>query len=272
MPESSPEGTPLLATENLVAGFGSTRVLDGISMHVSRGEALVIMGPSGTGKTVLLKHLIGLLKPISGSVLLDGIDFWSLPPEEQVRARQRYGIAFQDGALFDSLTVFDNVAFPLRRMTDLEEAAITARVNECLRIVRLRLKGDEYPSQLSTGMKRRVGFARAISLEPEILLFDEPTSGLDPVMSTVMAKVIATLKNRLNAATVVVTHDLATARIVADRVALLFGGRIIAEAPRDEFFNLPDPAVRQLVEARMEGPLTPQDEVSDLERLENHRP
>lgn len=258
----SESDVPLLSAEDLVGGFGERRVLDGISLSVARGESLVIMGPSGTGKTVLLKHLIGLLRPISGRLLVDGKDFWALSPAEQTRTRQRYGIAFQEGALFDSMNVFDNIAFPLRRHTQLDEPAIRARVMDCLRLVRLPLRGDEAPSQLSTGMRRRVGFARAIALEPEILLFDEPTSGLDPVMVTVMSQVIVALKERLHPATVTVTHDLACARTIADRIALLFRGRLIAQAPRDQFFELPDPAVRQLVEARVEGPLLPREEIA----------
>lgn len=251
----------MLEARDLVGGFGDRRVLNGVSLRVARGESLVIMGPSGTGKTVLLKHLIGLQRPFSGSVLVSGQDLWSLRRRDQVRLRRRFGISFQEGALLDSLNVFDNIAFPLRRQTRLDEPTIRGRVMQCLRTVRLPLSGAERTPQLSTGMRRRVGFARAIALEPEILLFDEPTSGLDPMMVTVMAEVIVALKQQLSAAVVTVTHDLTCARAIADRVALIFEGRLIAEAPRDRFFELPDPAVRQLVEGRPEGPLMPRGEL-----------
>lgn len=252
---------PLLAAENLTAGFGRKVVLEHVNLTVSRGESLVVMGPSGVGKTVLLKHLIGLSRPLGGKVLVDGVELWSLPARERVRVRQRFGIAFQDAALFDSLSVFENVAFPLRRHSQLGEEAIRQRVEACLQMVRLRLTGDETTSQLSTGMRRRVGFARAIAREPEILLFDEPTAGLDPVMVTVMSEVISSLNRRLRPATVTVTHDLTFARRVADRIALLVRGHLVAQAPRDEFFELSHPAVRQFLEGRVDGPILASEEL-----------
>ncbi|MBX5482358.1 MAG: ATP-binding cassette domain-containing protein [Myxococcaceae bacterium] len=255
---------PLLSTEALTGGVPGRILLEEITTQIRRGECLVLMGPSGAGKTVLLKHLIGLMRPVSGTVRVDGVDFWSLSPAEQVRTRQRYGFAFQQGALFDSLSVFDNVAFPLRRHTQLSEERIAERVRQCLHWVQLRISGRESISELSIGMRRRVGFARAIALEPEILLFDEPTAGLDPVMVTVMSQLINSLKARLRPATVVVTHDLACARDVADRIALLVQRRIVAEAPRDVFFDLTDPVVRQFVEGKPFGPLLPPEEL--LER------
>ncbi len=253
------EAEAVLQTEDLTRTFGPRQVLDGVSLEVRRGEVLAIMGPSGTGKSVLLKHLIGLLRPESGRVRVFGKDFWALSGRDQRLLRRRYGLAFQEGALFDSMSVGENVAFPLlqARYGDLDR--IEARVAECLSWV--RLPGIEHlpTSALSTGMRRRVGFARAIALEPEILLFDEPTAGLDPVLVTVMSKLMRELHLKLRATTVMVTHDLSSARLVADRVALLFRGRIVTSAPTDAFFELEHPLVRQFVEAREEGPLTDQE-------------
>lgn len=240
----------------LTRSFGGRRVLDELSLDVFRGEVVVVMGPSGSGKSVLLRHLIGLIAPDSGQLQVAGEDFWALRAHERRRLRRRFGIAFQEGALFDSMTVFDNVAFPLRRHTSWSRRQIRERVRACLALVRLPGVEDRLPSQLSTGMRRRVGFARAIALEPEFLLFDEPTAGLDPMTARIIDQGISTLCVQLRATTVVVTHDLATARGVAHRVALLFGGKIVADAPVERFFTLPHPAVRQLVEARPEGPLT----------------
>lgn len=256
----------LVTTEGLVKVYAGRHVLDGIDLHLQKGESLVIMGPSGVGKSVLLKHLIGLIRPDQGTVRIEGRDFWSLDHDEQVLMRRRFGIAFQEGALFDSMSVFDNVAFPLRRYAKLDETAVRQRVMASLRDVRLAITGNESTSELSTGMRRRVGFARAVALDPEILLFDEPTSGLDPVMVTVMSQLIVSLRKRHAATAVTVTHDLTCARTVADRIALLVNGRIVAQAPRDAFFELDHPAVRQFVEGRVEGPLLPPEELTTAAR------
>ncbi|MGA9521036.1 MAG: ATP-binding cassette domain-containing protein [Myxococcaceae bacterium] len=253
------EAQVVLQAENLTRSFGPRRVLEGVSIEACRGEVLAIMGPSGAGKSVLLKHLIGLLRPESGTVRVFGRDFWALSGREQRLLRRRYGLAFQEGALFDSMSVGENVAFPLMQAGHVDPERIRARVAECLSLV--QLPGVEHlpTSALSTGMRRRVGFARAIALEPEILLFDEPTAGLDPVLVTVMSTLIRELHLKLRATTVVVTHDLSSVRLLADRVALLFRGRIVTSAPTDAFFALEHPMVRQFVEARAEGPLTNRD-------------
>jgi phospholipid/cholesterol/gamma-HCH transport system ATP-binding protein len=235
--------------------FGQRPVLDGIDLSVAPGESLVIVGPSGTGKSVLLKHLIGLIRPDSGKVYVDGTDLWALDSVEQNDLRKKFGMSFQEGALFDSMSVFDNVAFPLRR-SGRAPAEVRARVRECLDMVHLPGVEGKRPSELSGGMRRRVGFARAIAHKPEILLFDEPNTGLDPIMTDVIDEVILELKDRLDVTIVTITHHMASARKIGDRVALLYGGGLIYQAPPEEFLRSDHPAVRQFVEGRAEGPLT----------------
>lgn len=253
VPLSSPR-TKLRAQE-LRKSFGPKVVLDGITFSVDDGESLVIVGPSGTGKSVLLKHLIGLIQPDSGKVFVDNVDFWALSHGERNRLRQRFGMSFQEGALFDSISVFDNVAFPLRR-SGRPPREVRERVRECLDIVHLPDIEEKRPSELSGGMRRRVGFARAIAHEPEILLFDEPNTGLDPIMTDVIDEVILNMRGRMNATIVTITHHIASARKIGDRIALLYGGKILYEAAPEEFLRSNDPAVRQFVEGRAEGPLT----------------
>jgi len=249
------DGRVLLEASDLRRSFGARTVLDGVNVRLHKGESLVLLGPSGGGKTLLLKHLIGLRRPDAGKVFVDGHDFWAAPRAEQHRLRRRFGLAFQDGALFDSMSVFDNVAFPLRRARCGDERKVKARVEECLELMHMGHAARRLPAELSTGMRRRVGFARAIALEPDILLFDEPTAGLDPVMVTVVDELVLDLRRRLRTTTVMTTHDLASARAVASRVVLLFRGRIVADAPVERFFDLPHPAVRQFVEGSLQGPL-----------------
>jgi phospholipid/cholesterol/gamma-HCH transport system ATP-binding protein len=246
-----------LVAEDLHKSFGEKVVLDGVSFSVEPGESLAIVGPSGTGKSVLLKHLIGLIRPDSGRVLVDGDDIWALSGLERNRMRRKFGMSFQEGALFDSMTVFQNVAFPLRRFGR-PRKAIRERVRECLDIVKLEGVDDKYPAELSGGMRRRVGFARAIAHEPEILLFDEPNTGLDPIMTDIIDEVILEVRERTQAAIVTITHHMPSAEKIGDRIALLFGGRLLFEAPPREFLDSKDPAVRQFVEGRAHGPLTDQ--------------
>ncbi|MEX0879898.1 MAG: ABC transporter ATP-binding protein [Thermoanaerobaculia bacterium] len=244
-----------LRVEDLRKSFGGRAVLDGIDLSVSAGESLVIVGPSGTGKSVLLKHLIGLLRPDSGHVYVDGQDLWALDAVALNTLRRKFGMAFQEGALFDSMSVYDNVAFPLRR-SGRTPAQVRARVEECLELVQLPGVATRRPSELSGGMRRRVGFARAIAHEPEILLFDEPNTGLDPIMTDIIAEVILGIRKQLQPTIVTITHHLSSARKIGDRLALLFGGRILSEAGPEEFMSSTDPAVRQFVEGRADGPLT----------------
>jgi phospholipid/cholesterol/gamma-HCH transport system ATP-binding protein len=254
-PAPAPGLRAKLRVENLHKSFGGRVVLDGIDLSIGTGESLVIVGPSGTGKSVLLKHLIGLIRPDAGKVYVDGQDLWSLGSIALNQLRKKFGMAFQEGALFDSMSVYENVAFPLRR-SGRTAAQVRARVEECLELVQLPDVAGKRPSELSGGMRRRVGFARAIAHQPEILLFDEPNTGLDPIMTDIIAEVILGIRRQMSVTIVTITHHIASARKVGDRLALLFGGHILFDASPAEFMKSEDPAVRQFVEGRAEGPLT----------------
>jgi len=235
--------------------FGEKRVLAGLDLDVHEGESLVVIGGSGTGKSVLLKHMIGLLAPDSGSVEVDGVLLSDLGYREITAFRRRFGMSFQEGALFDSMTVWENVAFPLRR-AGWQRERIAARVAECLDLVHLDGAERKLPAQLSGGMRRRVGFARAIALEPRILLFDEPTTGLDPVIKAVIDGVIIDLRRSLGSTTVTISHDMKSTFRIADRVGMLHEGKIIAIGTPDEIRASPDGRVQQFIEGRADGPLS----------------
>jgi len=241
---TSPLAAPKISLLGIRKSFNGKEVLRGIDLDIQVGESLVVMGGSGAGKTVLLKHLIGLLLPDEGHVVVNGVDLGRASPGQALELRKRFGMSFQEGALFDSMTVFDNIAFPLRRHTRQGESEVAARVQECLDLVRLEGVEGRYPAELSGGMKRRVGFARAIALEPEILLFDEPTTGLDPINTGAIARVINHLRHRLDVTAVTITHDLQLAFEIADRIAMIRGGRIVALEPADRFAQSPDPYVQ----------------------------
>ena len=247
---------PVISLQNVYKSFAGKKVLDGMSLDVERGETVVIVGGSGTGKSVTLKHIIGLLQPDRGHVIVDDTDLCCMKPVELNAFRRRFGMAFQEGALFDSMSVFENIAFPLRRHTKMKEAEIRQRVEECLEQVHLHGVEKKRPSELSGGMRRRVGFARAISLQPQILLFDEPTTGLDPVISDVIAELIVEMDETLHTTTVTITHDMKVAFKIADRVAMLYAGKIIEQGTPEEFQQSTNPIVRQFIEGRAEGPLT----------------
>ena len=248
---------PKIRLRGVEKAFGPKAVLRGVDLDVATGESLVILGGSGSGKSVLLKHIIGLLQPDAGTVEVDGTDLASLSQRELIEFRRRYGMSFQEGALFDSMSVYDNIAFALRRARPRRSRAeVDRRVAECLDLVGLDDVDSKLPSQLSGGMRRRVGFARAIALEPEILLFDEPTTGLDPVMTAVIDEVIQGLQRTLGSTSITITHDLSSAFRIADRVALLHAGKIRAVAAPEAFRALEDPMIRQFLEGRADGPLT----------------
>ncbi|MDR7433775.1 MAG: ABC transporter ATP-binding protein [Armatimonadota bacterium] len=242
-------GEPLIRIVGLYKSFGDRKALEDIHLEVYPGEIMVIMGPSGCGKTVLLKHLIGLLHPDAGEVLVDGQRIHSLHERELNRLRQRIGIVFQTSALFDSMTVGENVAFPLRQHRKLPEWEVQRLVREKLTMVGMEGTEHLFPSELSGGMRKRVAIARALVLEPEILLYDEPTAGLDPIMSRAIDELILRLRRELGVTSLVVTHDLHTAFSVADRIAVLDEGRIIEVGTREEIRNSKNPVVIRFLQA-----------------------
>jgi len=247
---------PIISLQHLYKSFDGKHVLRDMSIDVEQGDTLVIVGGSGSGKSVTLKHIIGLLRPDKGCVLVQGEDMTQMKDVELNRFRRHFGMSFQEGALFDSMSVFENIAFPLRRHTKMSEAEIRARVEECLEDVHLPNVEKKRPSELSGGMRRRVGFARAISLKPEILLFDEPTTGLDPVISDVIANLIVEMDQKLGTTTVTITHDMKVAFKIATRVAMIYEGHIIEAGTPAEFQASSNPIVQQFIEGRADGPLT----------------
>ena len=256
MPEVLMSKPAKISVRDLHKSFGPKVVLDGMSLDVAAGESLVVIGGSGTGKSVLLKHIIGLLRPDSGTVEVDGVAVEKLGNREITDFRRKFGMSFQEGALFDSMTIWQNVAFPLQRLTKMSRKEIDERVKECLDLVHLEGVEEKLPSQLSGGMRRRVGFARAISHRPEILLFDEPTTGLDPVTTALIGEVIVELNDELKTTTVTITHDMESAFRIGDRIAMIHRGRLVASAPPEEFRTLQDPRVQQFIHGRAEGPLS----------------
>jgi phospholipid/cholesterol/gamma-HCH transport system ATP-binding protein len=251
-----PSSDIAISLQHIYKSFGPKDVLRDMSLDIERGESIVIVGGSGTGKSVTLKHIIGLIRPDRGRVIVDGHDLAPMSGRQVNDFRRRFGMAFQEGALFDSMSVFENIAFPLRRHTKMTEEQIRDRVEECLDQVHLENVDDKRPSELSGGMRRRVGFARAISLKPEILLFDEPTTGLDPVISDVIADLMIEMDRTLNTTTVTITHDMKVAFKIADRVAMLYRGQIIEQGTPAEFQRSQSAMVQQFIEGRAEGPLT----------------
>jgi len=248
---SNSEPGPRISVIDLVKSFGDKRVLDGVNLDVMVGESVVVVGGSGAGKTVLIKHMIGLMHPDSGQVVMDGVDLTTASPQAALEVRKRCGMSFQEGALFDSMTVFENIAFPIRRHRDVGPEAVAARVRECLGLVRLEGVEAKLPAELSGGMRRRVGFARAIALEPMILLFDEPTTGLDPINNAAIATVIDRLRRQLSVSLVTITHDMSLAFRVADRIAMIHRGRIVAVGEPEAFRASPDPYVQAFLKGEV---------------------
>lgn len=245
----------MIIISNLHKSFGPKKVLSGINLKIYDGESLIILGPSGCGKSVLLKHIIGLMKPDKGQVIIDGEDITQFGPQQLDSLRLRMGMLFQSAALFDSLNVEDNIAFGLRRHTALSNLAIHHLVSEKLEMV--GLPGTNYlmPSELSGGMRKRVGLARAIAMEPEMILYDEPTTGLDPIMTSAIDELHLSLKKRLGITSIVVTHDLQSAYRTCDRIALHFGGEIVEIGTKEEIINSPNPIVQQFIRGEAHGPM-----------------
>jgi phospholipid/cholesterol/gamma-HCH transport system ATP-binding protein len=250
---SAPTGEIVIQTENLIKRFEGRTVLKGINLTVRRGETLVIMGASGCGKSTLLRTLIGAHRPDEGTVRLFGKNIFALPNPEMDEVRKKYGILFQSGALFSSMTVGENVALPLREHTDLNEEMIDLMVKVKLELVGLREAEDRLPSEISGGMAKRAGLARAIALDPELLFYDEPTSGLDPIMTGIIDGLIMDLSRTMNVTSVVVTHDLKSAFRVADRMVVLNEGNIVAEGMPHEIKSHTDPFVRRFIQGPIEA-------------------
>ena len=230
-------GEVVLRYENVCKAFGEKVVLKDLNLEVRRGETLAIMGPSGIGKSVTLRHAVGLLQPDSGRVIVEGHDMATIDPDDLVELRRRMGYLFQDGALINWLTVGDNIALPLRENTDLPESEIADRVEEKLGMVQMGGAQDLMPPQLSGGMRKRVGLARALVTDPEIVFYDEPNTGLDPEISMSVNHLIRDLSERLPITSIVITHLVSCVMVVADRVVLIDEGRVFAEGTPDEFFR-----------------------------------
>jgi phospholipid/cholesterol/gamma-HCH transport system ATP-binding protein len=239
----------------VVKTFGQNRVLDGVDCDIPRGRITVVMGPSGTGKSVLLRHFVGLLKPDRGDVIVEG---WSVPElreEELLALRRDMGMLFQDGALFSSMNLFDNVAFPLRQHTRMSEREVREIVMARLEEVGLAGAEKRMPNELSGGMRKRAGFARALVMEPKILLFDEPDSGLDPVRTALLCELIREIQRRYRSTAVVISHDTKAVFDVADNVILLHGGRVVEQGPKEQLRASVHPFTQQFIRGAVEGPL-----------------
>lgn len=239
----------LIQFENVVKRFSGHAVLDGVSFGIEKGEVMAVVGPSGTGKSVTLKHLVRLLTPTSGKVLVDGIDVATCSSRQLEKVRSRIGYLFQGGALLAWMNVFDNVALPLRECTSLDDDEIDAKVTAALAAVELTDAAQKFPAEISGGMQKRAGLARAIVRESDIVLYDEPTSGLDPVTSVTINRLIRKLATELGITSVVVTHDLLGALSFADRILLLKDGKVVECASPKEFEQSQKPAVREFLSA-----------------------
>ena len=246
---------PALLARGLRKSFGSAEILRGVDLAIPSGRMAVVLGPSGTGKSVLIRHAVGLLRPDAGEVVVGGHDMTELSRREALALRRDIGVMFQDGALFSSMTIFENVAFPLRQHTDLTEAEVRDTVLDQLETVGLVAARDRYPSEVSGGMRKRAGLARSLVLEPGILFCDEPDSGLDPVRTSLLGDLLIDRHETLGGTTIVVTHNVMLARALADHVAILWQGEVVAEGPASEVFGSDDPFVRQFLAGESRGPL-----------------
>src|SRR6476469_7218638 len=235
--------------------FGRNKILNGLNLGLPDNQISMILGPSGTGKSVCIKHMVGLLYPDQGDVLVHGESVPNMADEELFEMRKKFGVLFQDGALFGSMNLWDNVAFPLRQHTDKGEEEVADIVDRRLKEVGLEGAADKMPNELSGGMRKRAGFARALVLDPGIVLFDEPDSGLDPVRTALLCELIQEIHEENGGAYVVITHDIMSARRVAEYIAILWKGRIVESGPAEELFNSDNQFVRQCLSGESQGPL-----------------
>jgi phospholipid/cholesterol/gamma-HCH transport system ATP-binding protein len=244
-----------ISIKGLTKSFGPQTVLEDITLDIPKGKITLMLGPSGTGKSVFLKHLVGLLKPDRGEIWIDGKNVPALSEKELYEVRRKFGVLFQDGALFGSMNIYDNVAFPLREHTKKKESEINDIVDEKLKMVGLTGAEKKLPGEISGGMKKRAGLARALVLDPEIVLFDEPDSGLDPVRTAFLNELTMDLNKQLEATFIVVTHDIATAKQVADYIGMLYRRNLVKFGPAREMFTSDIPVVRQFLSGDTEGPI-----------------
>jgi len=246
----------MIEIKNLYKAFGDHQVLEDLNLTINTGESMVIIGRSGCGKSVLLKHIIGILRPDSGSVEIDELDITKLSPSDLNKLRMDFGMLFQGAALFDSLSVLENVGFRLIEYTDKSLEDINKRVADCLSMVGLKGIEEIKPAELSGGMKKRVGLARAISMSPKIILFDEPTTGVDPIMGDIINDLIRDLHDKLKVTSITVTHDMKSAYKIADRIAMLYDKKIIAVGTPEEIRKSKNPIVKQFINGEAKGPIT----------------
>jgi phospholipid/cholesterol/gamma-HCH transport system ATP-binding protein len=240
----------MIKLDDVYKSFGDKKVLEGFSLEVDEGETMVIIGYSGTGKSVAIKHIVGLLLPDSGTVFVDGLEVPELPREELYALRGRIGYVFQFAALFDSMTVGENIAMALRKMRTMSESEIAQRVGESLALVDLPDSESKFPAELSGGMRKRVGIARAIAKRPKYILYDEPTTGLDPVTSAVIDELMIRMREKLGVTSVVITHDMRSAYSVGTRIAMLYEGKVRQVGSVEEIKHTNDPVVRQFIEGK----------------------
>lgn len=241
---------------DLHKSFGAKKVLNGLDLQVNPGESMVVIGGSGSGKSVLIKHIIGLLKPDQGYIEVNGQEVTTMSEQQLKELRKKFGMVFQGAALFDSLTVGENVGFALTEHTTLSRHDISRRVREKLGLVGLPGTESLYPAELSGGMKKRVGLARALAIEPAVILYDEPTTGLDPIMADAINDLIVEMRERLGVTTITITHDMVSAYKVGHRLAMLYEGKIIFTGTPEECKNTSDPLVRQFITGSSVGPIT----------------
>jgi phospholipid/cholesterol/gamma-HCH transport system ATP-binding protein len=245
----------MIICKDLHKSFGRNAVLDGVNLHIKRGESMVVIGGSGVGKSVLIKNIIGLLKPDAGSVWVEGVLVNKLNESEIRRMRMKFGMLFQYAALFDSMSVRDNVGFALARHMKMSKPEVDERVKECLALVGLPGAEHLFPAELSGGMKKRVGLARAIAMKPKILLYDEPTTGLDPIMADAINNLIIRLREKLEVTSIAITHDMVSAYKIADRIAMLYKGKIVETGTPAEIKKTKNPFVKQFISGSAEGPI-----------------
>jgi phospholipid/cholesterol/gamma-HCH transport system ATP-binding protein len=245
----------MIEIKEVYKSFGANQVLNGVDLIINQGETIVILGRSGCGKSVLLKHIIGLMKPDNGQIFIDGEEITAYSYKKLSNLRRRFGMLFQGAALFDSMTVEENVGLGLAEHTDLSKEKISEIVKVKLRMVGMAGVENLKPAELSGGMKKRVGLARAIAMDPDIVLYDEPTTGLDPIMADVINELVISLRNTLKITSIAVTHDIVSAYKIADRIAMLYEGKIILVGTPEETKNTADPVVKQFIHGSSVGPI-----------------